>query len=139
MVIGLVGCGKQKREFPARAGDMYTSPLFKAAFRSGRRNCDVVYILSAKWGLLSPNQIIRPYNVSLGDLTANRREEWGRSVVDKLNPFPGDVLVFFAGDLYRKYIVPLLPSAVSVVVAGEHVGLYGKIKAYKEFRYVRSS
>lgn len=71
----LVGCGKLKLPRPARAKDLYTGTLFKAS-RAFAEQCDGWRILSARYGLVSPDSRIAPYNQRL---CANRleRHQWG--------------------------------------------------------------
>ena len=64
ITVAIVGCGKSKLAEPARARDMYTGPLFRAA-RAYAEEFDEWRIASARYGLLRPEQIIRPYNDKL--------------------------------------------------------------------------
>ena len=58
-MIGLVACCKTKLAEPARAEDLYRSPLFRKA----RAHCLAHYarwlILSAKYGLVDPGSNYR--------------------------------------------------------------------------------
>jgi hypothetical protein len=42
------------------------------------------FILSAHYGLVDPDQVLAPYNVSLHQLTACQRESWGNRIVVEL-------------------------------------------------------
>lgn len=75
LTICLVGCGKTKLSRPARAKDIYTGPLFKAA-REFAEGCDGWWILSARYGLLDPQSRIEPYNMRLPS-SALERHRWG--------------------------------------------------------------
>ncbi len=67
-MIGLVACCKTKLAEPARAEELYCSPLFCKA----RAYCLARYrrwfILSAKYGLVDPGHVISPYNCTLLEL-----------------------------------------------------------------------
>jgi hypothetical protein len=64
----LVACGAKKRTEPARARDLYTGPYFKAALAyalelSPPRD---VFILSAKYGIVGPDDMLEPYDLKVG-------------------------------------------------------------------------
>jgi len=75
--IGLVSCSSEKLECRAPARDLYTSQLFRKAART----CEAMHmdwaILSAKHGLVLPDQVIDPYDVTFKDLTRDERAVWG--------------------------------------------------------------
>jgi hypothetical protein len=62
MTVGLVACSAKKRDFSSPAKDMYLGDLFKKARRWAELFCDEWGILSAKHGLLLPDQVIEPYD-----------------------------------------------------------------------------
>ena len=99
MNIGFVSCVKTKREgcFPAQ--DLYISPLFKSAFAYASLHCARVFILSAKHGLLRPEQKIKQYDRTLGNMSKVERTEWSRHVIKQIQKFilPHDKLHFFWG------------------------------------------
>ena len=73
--LGLVACSRTKANRPVPARELYASPLFRAAsayaerkYGSGRW-----LILSARYGLVDPDRILSPYDLSLGQLTAHQR------------------------------------------------------------------
>lgn len=53
---------------------MYVSPLFKYMYAYAKKRCKEVYILSAKYGLLSENTPIVPYNVTLIPCQKDKRK-----------------------------------------------------------------
>jgi hypothetical protein len=63
----IVGCGAGKLDIPAPASVLYTGPYFRACYKAaGRLATGLVLILPAKYGLLRPDQVISPYDVTLG-------------------------------------------------------------------------
>lgn len=65
----IVACGAKKVEEPINAGRLYTGALFRSSYSwacsaVGRNR---VRILSAKYGLLHPDDLVAPYDVRLGD------------------------------------------------------------------------
>lgn len=72
----LVGCGKQKLSHRARAKDLYTGPLFKKARAYAEQFGDEWAILSARHGLVMPDDVIEPYDLRLGDLDRDHFRQW---------------------------------------------------------------
>ncbi len=64
----LVGCGATKREDACEARDLYTGPLFTASRRYAEASGLPWLILSAKHGIIRPDRVIAPY-----DMTAAQR------------------------------------------------------------------
>ena len=84
MRIGLVGCVKGKRSSPAPARDLYTSPLFLKRRAFVEPTCDRWFILSAKHGLVDPDEILAPYDETLTHASEERRRAWSRQVLADL-------------------------------------------------------
>jgi hypothetical protein len=64
---------KRDASLPAEA--LYSSELFFKSRRFAQANFDSWLILSAKYGLLEPGQIIQPYDRKMSDLSADERRE----------------------------------------------------------------
>jgi len=84
MRVGLVGCVKQKGKTPAPARSLYVSPLFKGRRAYVERTCDRWFILSALHGVVDPESVIAPYDVTLNGLGVGRRRSWSAEVVTVL-------------------------------------------------------
>jgi len=64
--IVLIPCGGIKAAYPTVAACMYQGRLFKLILRYAKRlKPNKIFILSAKYGLLSLNLIIKPYQKTL--------------------------------------------------------------------------
>ena len=104
--IGLVACSRTKADQPAPARELYVSPLFRAAraYAEGHYGPGQWLILSARYGLVDPDQVLAPYDLSLRQLTAAQREAWGdRIAIELTDRFPaGTVLWFHAGALVPR-------------------------------------
>lgn len=106
----VAGCGKQTNQ-TAAAKDVYCSQHFQAchnyAQAQGQWN-----ILSPLHQVLSPYQIISPYNKSPRSLSPNERIEWAQSVAYKLMEIvnPDVEIVFLTGKLYRYQVIPILQA-----------------------------
>jgi hypothetical protein len=105
--IGLVACASQKLLRPAPARELYVSQLFKKASAYAELTCDRWYILSAKHGLLRPDEVIEPYDIRLG---ANHKTSpstylWAARVQEQMAAeFAGLAnvkIVALAGEQYR--------------------------------------
>jgi len=114
---------KQKLTVPAEARDLYISSLFRAMRRYAETHADTWYILSAKFGLLSPHQIVSPYELTLVDMTADERKRWATDVSGELLTLlpPGAGVMFLAGERYREHLEPFLTRHGFVV----HVPMRG--------------
>jgi hypothetical protein len=109
-MIGLVSCCKKKIFVPSRAENLYISPLFRYASRYCKEQYKSWYILSAKYGLLVPDEFIEPYNLTLQDKTNLERQEWGRKVFEQLRTMNMHSEVFFlhAGGVYCEPLEHLI-------------------------------
>ena len=79
--IGLVACSKTKLSTPAPAYLLYSkSPKFTQCFLVAKRDCDKVFILSGKHGALTPEEILKPYDLYLSDMPPEYIEQWAAKV-----------------------------------------------------------
>lgn len=98
-----IACGKSKLTESAEAVHLYTGQLFRrrlefALARSGKPP----RILSAKHGVLDPEQIVEPYDQTLAKKRKAERERWSFDVAGRLlrTTVAGDRLFVLAGALY---------------------------------------
>lgn len=81
----LIACSKQKEAAPRPARQLYKSQLFtKSLAYAEQRGADTIYILSAKHGLLGPNQVIAPYDETLSRQPRAERRRWAQRVLGQL-------------------------------------------------------
>ncbi len=74
--IALVSCVKKKRAARCPAQDLYDSDLFRKMRCYAKQHSDRWFILSAKYGLLSPETEIEPYEQTLNNMRIRDRREW---------------------------------------------------------------
>lgn len=120
--VVLVSCVKSKRSQPSNVRDLYISTLFKGASAYAEVIGDRWFILSAKYGLLDPDQVIAPYEKTLNKMPVAERRAWAKEVFADLEPTvkPGDDVVFLAGARYRENLIdPLEQIGCSVSVPME--------------------
>ena len=102
--VGLVGCSRLKLPHAAPARRLYASPLFRLAARFCDSTCERWFVLSAKHGLLDPDEVVEPYDLTLKRLGRREREAWAGRVVRQLSERglldTGHRLVLLAGADY---------------------------------------
>lgn len=114
-MIALIGCVKQKRNTACSAQEMYTSPLFRKSYAYALRHAQKIYILSAKYGLLSPKKIISPYNETLNSKTGHEKKIWAAKVYAQMQQagiHPDDEILFLCGENYCKYLRCIYQNSV---------------------------
>ena len=124
--IALVACVSKKNIYPLPAGELYISPWFKKASTYAESIADEWYILSAKYGLLSPTTIIEPYDETLNNMPANERRSWAEKVLFDLRQKvdPSDNVVVLASVKYREHLIaPLRNIGCEVEIPMEGLGI----------------
>ena len=136
--LGLISCIKSKQSYPCKASEMYqASDLFRKAYSYATKNYDFVAILSAKYGLLFPDDKIDSYDLTLNDMSSKERKEWAESVFNqmtgKLRLQDFERVLFHAGKKYREHLILKLENiGIRCEIPLEGLGI-GKQKAwYKE-------
>lgn len=136
--LGLLSCTKKKQSFPCKAAEMYSaSDLFRKAYLYAVKKYDFVAILSAKYGLLFPDQKIEPYDLTLNDMSSKETEGWSEKVFNqmktRLDVKEFDKVFFHTGKKYRQNLIPKLEKiGIKCEVPLKNLGI-GKQKAwYKE-------
>src|SRR5947209_9600943 len=62
----ILGCSAKKRERRAQAMDVYDGPIFRVLRKSGGQCPKVlVWIVSARYGLIEGKQVIEPYEMKM--------------------------------------------------------------------------
>lgn len=136
--LGLISCTKSKQDYPCKASEMYqASALFRKAYSYATKNYDFVAILSAKYGLLFPDDKIEPYDLTLNTMKSQQRKKWAEKVFNQMKTRMGlrefDGIFFHAGKKYREHLIPKLENmGINCETPLENLGI-GKQKAwYKE-------
>jgi cytoplasmic iron level regulating protein YaaA (DUF328/UPF0246 family) len=125
--IALVACVSKKAEDPQPAADLYQSAWFKKASAYAKQNSSRWYILSAKHGLIPPEQVIHPYDETLNDMKAAHRRSWANNVKKQLRSVveEEDQVIILAGVKYREDLIPFLNKigcAVEIPMEGLRIG-----------------
>jgi hypothetical protein len=134
--VVLVSCVSRKLTHPAPAADLYQSAWFKKARRYAELHAERWYILSAKHGLLIPDQVIEPYDLSLYPLDGRQRQRWAREVLALLLQVTDkrqDKITVLAGSLYRAPLVRWLKNiGYTVHVPMEGLGIGQQLRWLNE-------
>ncbi len=123
----LVACVSQKRSQPAPAKDLYVSDWFTKARRYVEAQGAPWQILSAQYGLVSPDEVVDPYERTLNTLGVAERRRWADLVLRQFDEKMRGTkrVVLFAGMRYREFIEPRLRERgieVQVPMAGLRIG-----------------
>jgi hypothetical protein len=111
---------------PAAARDLYVSPQF--AHRRARAEASGVpwFVVSGRWGLLDPGDVLSPYSFSFAKQSVNYRRAWGRFVAEQLcvvgSVGRGDVVEIWAGGGYAAALTAPIQYLGARVVHRADVG-----------------
>ncbi|UTD26623.1 YaaA family protein [Bradyrhizobium sp. WD16] len=105
--FALISCSKSKGGHKDIARDMYVSPLYRKSVQLAELWGVPFYILSAKYGLLRPDELIEPYEQTLKSATKKERQEWAQRVDKQLRELPRKEFIVLAGD---DYFAPLVEA-----------------------------
>ena len=125
--IYLLSCVRQKRSAPTHARDLYTSPWFCKARTYADRTGQPWFVLSAKYGLVHPGEMLAPYDLTLNTMLVADRRRWASGALTQLEPHLDiiRVVTFLAGRRYREFLEPSLRSrglVVSIPMEGLRIG-----------------
>ena len=117
--VVLVSCVKSKLSSYAPARELYTSAWFRKVRDIVERTGARWFVLSARYGLVAPDDEIAPYNYTLNAVDGAQRKEWANRVLSSLLPELVSVkrVVLFAVWRYREFLVePLQEHGIQVHV-----------------------
>ncbi|MGY1640860.1 DUF6884 domain-containing protein [Geodermatophilus sp. SYSU D00703] len=136
--VVLVGCSDSKAPSARPAERLFTG----AAFVKGRAHALATgrpwYVLSARWGLLAPDDVVAPYDVYLADRPTQYRTAWGAWVVAQLaerHGLRGAAVEVHAGEAYCLPLAGPLAAAgatlhqpLAGLRQGERLAWYGRAR-----------
>ncbi len=107
--IVFVSCVKTKNAGLLKAEDKYNSPLFNKQLEYAKTLTEKqnIYILSAKYGLITLDTIIDDYNLTLNNFSEKEKKVWSYNVIKKAKSFnisKEDKIIFLCGVNYSKYL-----------------------------------
>ena len=131
----LISCVKTKRPFRCQAKDLYVSQLFSKARKHAEGVEGVWFILSAEYGLLSPDRIVSPYERTLNKMLKGEREAWAQKVLLQIEAELPNLkrVVFLAGQRYRENLIyPLRARGLEVATPMEGLGIGKQLRWLKQ-------
>lgn len=121
--VCLVSCVSAQREVPGPAKDLYQSDWFTKARRYVEAIGSPWFILSARHGLIGPDDVISPYEQTLNTMGVSARRAWADMVRDQMGKRMPNAshIVVLAGGRYREFLMNYLrrrSDAVDVPMLG---------------------
>lgn len=131
----LVTCVKGKLATPAAARDLYVSTLFTKEREYAERLGVPWFILSAKHGLVAPDEWLAPYERYLPDTPTSYRAAWGTWTAERLEllvgSLKGKLVEIHAGAAYLAAVAgPLESKGARVLAPLEGLSMGGRLQWY---------
>lgn len=130
-MIVFLSCVKTKQKTRCAARDMYTSDLFRKSLAYAEKlQPTQIYILSAKYGLLDPQDVIDPYNATLVGANDATCKRWAYMVYKQMQEKHinfNDEAIFLCGKNYRKYLITKFTNAAAPM---KHLGIGQQLAFY---------
>lgn len=110
--IALISCSKLKAPDPGEISAWkryWPSPLFRLSYEFARDvwKADQIYILSAKYGIISHHSIIPTYDQTLSKMPRGERLYWGLKAANQLEEMSrhgGRAFLVLAGNTYTEHL-----------------------------------
>lgn len=111
VMISYIACSKTKHFKKCPAKYMYRGALFKKSYCYCLIQKYEIYILSAKYGLLHPEDIIEPYEMTLNSMNIKDRRDWSQKIILSIKErgLFYSPSIMFAGNNYSEFLN--LPNA----------------------------
>jgi hypothetical protein len=107
--VVLISCVSKKLAHAAPAKDLYASSLFRFCLRyAATLNPDAIFILSAKYGLVTLDRRLEPYDDTLNTKRDAEIRGWAHGVLQQLRSecdLERDHVIFLAGEKYRRHLI----------------------------------
>lgn len=132
----LLGCVKTQLDHPAPADELFCSPLFRLRREYAERSGRPWFVVSSRYGLVAPDEVIAPYDFALARQPIAFRRLWGLRVADELAVALGDLarrtFEIHAGAAQAEPLTAALARFDAGTVAplrglnqGQHLAWYG--------------
>lgn len=126
-MIALIACSAKKLDRRAPARELYRGTLFRYSVRYAETVLQIPwYVLSAKWGLVAPDEELEPYDDTLRGAKKLSKRVWALDVAKSLDEpglnTPGQTWIMLAGRDYRDQLYPVLRGTIEVPLRGLGIG-----------------
>ena len=123
-ILILTACSKKKLPNSAPAKEFYRGQLFQMIRKLASQNNFELRILSGLLGLLTPEEVINPYNHKLQDNIEDIKRVKALTIPKLLPLIPHyDIILVIMGKTYLKVIQPLINSKFIIIF--DKRGLFG--------------
>ncbi|WP_457680664.1 DUF6884 domain-containing protein [Thermovibrio sp.] len=126
----ITACGGKKEEKSLPAGKLYKSARIRHLYRRSKELSLPFFILSAKYGLISADETVEPYEAVMD---RERCKELLPQIISRLKEF--DAVVYFKGGARRDYLECIEKAAKEAKVELFVFG-YGNMGGVKELTSV---
>ena len=142
-VLYLVSCVARKGASSTRAKDLYVSEWFRRARAYAEATAAPWFILSAKHGLVSPDELLEPYEVTLNTMGIGERRAWAARVQHQMDQRLPQVerIVVLAGQRYREFLMeylrrrgPTVEVPLEGLRIGEQLDWFGQAREHEPSR-----
>lgn len=115
--VYLVSCVSKKKNKLLPAKDIYDSDWFQKARAYVESQQSPWFILSAEYGLVSPEANIGPYDKTLKTLPVADRRAWAQRVISQMQSMlpQAETVVLLVGMRYREFLMDYLQSTFARV------------------------
>lgn len=128
MILIITSCSKSKKETSAIASEFYTGQFFRSIKKFAINNSFDFKILSAKYGLVSMNDLIEPYDIKL------RIKSNIKSIQSKISESFSEIIqkydkiIFIMGKVYLSVFEKFLSNKnISYFVDHRGIGGFNQI------------
>ena len=127
--IYLISCVAKKRDRAVPAKYLYVSEWFCKAREYVESRSATWYSLSAKLGLVAPDQVIEPYDQPLNRMPIAERRAWAQRVRDQMDeqlpsgPSEAVRCIVLAGSRYREFLMEYLNGRFVVEIPMERLAI----------------
>ena len=133
--IAIISGSKLRLKKEAAAKDYYIGSLFKKAYAHTSKKYDQVLILSAKYHVLLPNELVRPYRVNLYNASKKERRDWANLVYDKLKKYisKDSEIFFYNSHREREFLIEKLEkTGITFHTPLSHLSLGEQLRWYNK-------
>jgi cytoplasmic iron level regulating protein YaaA (DUF328/UPF0246 family) len=124
--VAIISCVSKKKKGSYPAKELYDSPLFKYAYKYAKKECDKIFIISAKYGLIGENDIISDYDLSVKQMKKRQKMIWADTVNKQIQAKITEpvVLQIHAGREYTEYLLYPLSGRypIELILDGYMIG-----------------
>lgn len=106
--VAIIPCTNQKTKIGGKARDVWSGAHFQLTLAHAERYYDEVVVLSYKYGLISPDFEIEPYDINIKDSSAREKLEWWWSIrpqIAEISNRAPDLVALYTGSFERDRII----------------------------------